>query len=172
MNSLTLDAMFVSEYDKLKRIAEAKLFNEPGDISITATVLVHETYLKLRNVPSFEDKDHLLRAAAVAMQRVLIDHARKKNAQKRPSSLVRISLDQLSVKDGTQTDTWITVQEGLDKLDAEDKRCAAVAKLRLLSGLSIAESAEVLSTSRAQAYREWAYAKAWLTDFLSKRIEP
>jgi hypothetical protein len=57
MNSLTLDAMFVSEYDKLKRIAEAKILNEPVEISITATVLVHETYLKLRNAPNFDDQD-------------------------------------------------------------------------------------------------------------------
>ena len=170
MNSLTLDAMFMSEYDKLKRIAEAKILNEPVEISITATVLVHETYLKLRNAPNFDDQDHLLRAAAVAMQRVLIDHARKKHAQKRPSSLVRISFDQLSTMDGQPNDSWSAVREGLEKLSLEDENCAAVAKLRLMSGLSVTESAEVLSISRAQAYREWSYAKAWLTDFISKGL--
>jgi RNA polymerase sigma factor (TIGR02999 family) len=151
----------LTAYDHLRRVAAAKLRDEPAGHTFDATALVHEAYLKLSAEP-FGSKSQFLRAAAVAMQRVLVDHARAKRADKRGGGGKRLELaegDRVQVPD---PDTLLAVDEALAKLTAEDPTAAELARLRLFAGLTIDEAAEALGVSRATAFREWAYARAWL----------
>jgi len=153
-------------YDQLRRLAAAKLAHEPTGHTLDATALVHEVFLKLDGERAFASKSGYFRAAAVAMQRILVDHARAKRADKRGGAGQRFELaegDRVAVAD---PDTVLMVDEALEKLEAEDGDAAAVARLRLFAGLSVAEAAEALGVSRATAFREWAYARAWLTTAL------
>jgi RNA polymerase sigma factor (TIGR02999 family) len=164
--------LFPSVYDELRRLASAKLAAERPGHTLDATALVHEAYLRLvasreRERPEFATKSHFFRAAAEAMRRILVDHARKKRADKRGGGGKHFELseaDRVAVPD---PDTLLAVDEALTKLAGEDAGSADVARLRLFAGLSIEEAADALAVSRATAYRDWAYARAWLTAALS-----
>ncbi len=148
-------------YDHLRRVAAAKLRDEPAGHTLDATALVHEAYLKL-SAEAFASKGEYLKAAAVAMQRILVDHARAKRAGKRGGGGKRFEIaegDRVHLPD---PDTVLAVDEALAKLDAEDPTAAEVARLRLFAGLTVDEAAEAVGVSRASAFREWAYARAWL----------
>ncbi len=154
-------------YDHLRRVAAAKLRDEPAGHTLDATALVHEAYLKLA-AEAFASKGEYLRAAAVAMQRVLVDHARAKRADKRGGGGGgrRFELaegDRVEVPD---PDTVLAVDEALAKLAAEDPTAAEVARLRVFAGLTVDEAAGAVGVSRATAFREWAYARAWLATAL------
>jgi RNA polymerase sigma factor (TIGR02999 family) len=148
-------------------VAAAKLAREPGGHTLDATALVHEAYLRLGGDSGFESKSQYVRAAAEAMRRILVDHARKKRAEKRGGAGKRFELsegDRVVVAD---PDTVLAVDEALAKLAAEDPASADAARLRLFAGLSVEEAADALGVSRATAFRDWAYARAWLTAALS-----
>jgi RNA polymerase sigma factor (TIGR02999 family) len=149
-------------YDELRRVAGAKLRHEPDGHTLDATALVHEAFLKL-GAETFASKSGFFRAAAVAMQRVLVDHARAKRAEKRSGGGKRFELSEGDRVVVTDPDTILAVDEALAKLDAEDAGTAEVARLRLFAGLSVDEAAEAVGVSRATAFREWAYARAWLS---------
>jgi RNA polymerase sigma factor (TIGR02999 family) len=158
--------LFEAVYGELRRLAAARLAAEPAGHTLDATALVHEVYLRLRGSPGFEDRARLL-AAAEAMRRILVDHARRKRADKRGGTGRRFEVsecDRLVVPD---PDTLLAVDEALANLEAEDPGSAGLARLRLFAGLSVEEAAEALGLSRATAYRDWAYARAWLTAALS-----
>jgi len=112
------------------------------------------------------DRSGFFRAAAVAMQRILVDHARRKRASKRGGLACQFTLadaDRVVVSD---LDTLLDINEALTRLALEDSTSAEVARFRLFAGLSIDEAAESLRLSRATAFREWAYARSWLTTAL------
>ncbi len=168
------DELLPLVYDELRRLAAAKLANEQPGHTLNATALVHEAYIKLMHAHSptnatdgLSSKSQILRAAPVAMQRILVDHARKKRADKRGGDGQRFEVseaDRVSISD---PDTVIAVNEALERLTIEDTDSAEVARLRLFAGLSIEEAADALGMSRATAFRDWAYARAWLTAALS-----
>jgi RNA polymerase sigma factor (TIGR02999 family) len=161
------DGLFPAVYDELRRLAAAKLAAEPAGHTLDATGLVHEAYLRLARAPGFESRSQFFRAAAESMRRILVDHARKKRADKRGGAGRRFELseaDRVAVPD---PDTLLAIDEALAKLAAEDSASADVARLRLFAGLSVDEAAEALGQSRATAFREWAYARAWLTAALA-----
>src|SRR5262249_54842412 len=141
---------------------------EPAGHTLDATALVHEAYLRLGG-GAFGDRGAFLRAAAVAMQRILVDHARRKRAARRGGSARGFQLDDADCVDVTDTDTVLDIEAALSKLAAEDETSADVARLRLFAGLSIDEAALALGLSRSTAFREWAYARSWLTTALAPR---
>ncbi len=154
-------------YDELRRLAAAKLAAERPGHTLNATALVHEAYLRLGQSAAFATKSHFFRAAAEAMRRILVDHARKRTADKRGGGGKRFELseaDRVAVPD---PDTLLAVDEALTGLAAEDAGAADVARLRLFAGLAVEEAADALGVSRATAYRDWAYARAWLTAALA-----
>jgi RNA polymerase sigma factor (TIGR02999 family) len=154
---------FPAVYAELRRLAAAKLAGEPPGHTLDATALVHEAYLRLVGNRSFFDRGHFLRAAAEAMRRILVDHARKKRADKRGGGGKRFELaegDKVAIPD---PDTLLAIDEALTALATEDPQSADVARLRLFAGLSVEEAADALGVSRATAFRDWAYARAWLT---------
>jgi RNA polymerase sigma factor (TIGR02999 family) len=161
-------------YDELRRLAAAKLAHEKPGQTLDATALVHEAYLRLvggerrGSSPSgWADHGHFVAAAAEAMRRILVEAARKKLAEKRGGGGKRFVVcegDRITLPD---PDTLLAVDEALAGLQAEDAGSAAVARLRLFAGFSVEEAGNALGISRATAFRDWAYARAWLTAALS-----
>ena len=159
--------MFPAVYDELRRLAAAKLAGERPGHTLDATALVHEAYLRLGQSAAFESKSQFFRAAAEAMRRILVDHARKKKAEKRGGTGQRFELSEADRVLVPDPDTLLAVDEALAQLAAEDAGAADLARLRLFAGLSVDEAAEALGVSRATAFRDWAYARAWLTAALA-----
>ena len=156
---------FPQVYDELRRLAAAKLAGEPAGHTLDATALVHEAYLRLGGA-AFGDRSAFLRASAVAMQRILVDHARRKRAAKRGGLARRFALDEADRTIVPDPDTLLDIDAALTRLAAEDATSAEVARLHLFAGLPIDEAATALGRSRATAFREWAYARSWLTTAL------
>src|SRR5687768_4552854 len=129
------DGSFAAVYDELRRLAAAKLAHEPDGHSLDATALVHEAYLRLAGVTGFESKSQFVRAAAEAMRRILVDHARKKRADKRGGGARRRDLAGVEQAAAADPDTVIAIDEALTALAAEDPQAAEVARLRLFAGL-------------------------------------
>ena len=156
---------FPAVYDELRRLAAARLAAEGAGQSLDATALVHEADLRL-GAASFADRSGFFRAAAVAMQRIVVDHARRRKAARRGGGARTIALDGDAPDLGGDSDLVLDVAAALERLAREDPTSAEVARHRLFAGLSIDEVAEALGLSRATAFREWAYARSWLATAL------
>jgi RNA polymerase sigma factor (TIGR02999 family) len=159
------DGFFPAVYDELKRLAAARLASERAGHSLDATALVHEAYIRL-GAASFADRSGFFRAAAVAMQRILVDHARRRKADRRGGGARTIALDAEAPSLATDPDLVLDVDAALERLAQEDQSSAQVGRHRLFAGLSIDEIAEAMGISRATAFREWAYARSWLATAL------
>lgn len=156
-------------YDELRRLAAAKLAREPTGHSLDATALVHEAYLRLGGGASFEGRSEFLKAAAVSMRRILVNHARGKRTAKRGGQGRRFALDEGDRVVVPDPDTLLDIDNALTRLAGEDPTSAEVARFRLFAGLSIDDAADALGLSRATAYRDWAYARSWLTAALAAK---
>jgi RNA polymerase sigma factor (TIGR02999 family) len=162
-------------YDELRNLAAARLAEEKPGQTLQPTALVHEAYLRLVGSASeahWNSRGHFIAAAAEAMRRILVENARRKKTQKRGGERKRIDLSQGEPLDQADPDALLDLDELLTRLAGEDSEAAAVAKLRIFAGLSIEEAAQALSTSRASAYRQWTYARAWLHARLDPGSEP
>jgi RNA polymerase sigma factor (TIGR02999 family) len=157
---------FPMVYDELRRLAAARLAGERAGHSLDATALVHEAYLRL-GAASFADRSGFFRAAAVAMQRILVDHARRRKSGRRGGGGPRtLALDADAPALGADPNLVLDVDAALGRLAREDATAAEVARLRLFAGLSVDEAALAMGVSRATAFREWAYARSWLATAL------
>jgi RNA polymerase sigma factor (TIGR02999 family) len=144
-------------YDERRRLAAAELAGEPAGHSLDATALVHEAYLRLGG-GAFVDRSMFMRAAAVAVQRILVDHARRKRAARRGGRAGQFAVAEGDRVIVSEPDTLLDIDSALTRLAAEDAASADLARFRLFAGLSIDEAALALGLSRATAFREWAYA--------------
>ncbi len=151
-------------YDELRQHAAAQLAREKPGHTLDATALVHEAWLRLGK-NSFTSANYFFRAAAEAMRRILIDHARRKRAAKRDGGQ-RFEISEADRVVVPDPETLLAVNEAVEQLAGQDGEAAEVAKLRLFAGLSIEEAGEALGMSRASAFRNWAFARAWLTTAL------
>ena len=149
-------------YDELRRLAAQKLAREKPGQTLDATALVHEAYLRLAGDRAFQDGDHFFAAAAEAMRRILVERARRKRAQKRGGGAPRFELTEADRVVVPDPETLLAVDEALALLAAEDPQAADLARLRLFAGLSVEEAAAALRLSRSTAFRDWAYARAWI----------
>jgi RNA polymerase sigma factor (TIGR02999 family) len=149
-------------YAELRRLAAARLAREPAGHTLQATALVHEAYLNLADrLPA--DRTGVLRAAAVAMRRVVVDHARARLAAKRGGGRrVDLDPDQFAAAAFDPADL-LALDDALARLAADDPAAAELAGLRLFAGSSADAAADALGVSRATAYRLWQYARARLT---------
>ena len=154
-------------YQELRRLARSHMAQERAEHTLQATALVHEAYLRLigDGQAGWNGKGHFFAAAAEAMRRILIEHARRKKAIKFGGEHHRVELDEelpqiLSPCD--EVDDLLALDEALSRLAQEDPLKADVVKLRFFVGLSIEETAAALGISRATAVRHWTYARAWL----------
>jgi RNA polymerase sigma factor (TIGR02999 family) len=152
-------------YEELRKLAAQKLAQERPGQTLQATALVHEAYLRLvggEPDAHWNSRGHFIAAAAEAMRRILVENARRKKTEKRGGQRQRIDLAQAEPLAQADPDALLDLDELLTLLSAEDPEAAGVAKLRIFAGLSVEEAAQALSTSRASAYRQWTYARAWL----------
>jgi RNA polymerase sigma factor (TIGR02999 family) len=151
-------------YDELRKLAAARMAAEVPGHTLDATALVHEAYLRLVGDQRFDGRGHFFAAAAEAMRRILVDHARAKRAEKRGDRPARAVLDPAHLPaDGFDPDRWIDLDEALTRFAAIDPTASELAKLRVFGGLSVEEAGEALGVPRATAFRIWTYARAWLT---------
>ena len=156
-------------YDELRKLAEARMANEPPDQTLQPTALVHEAYLRLIGPADenlWENRGHFFAAAAEAMRRILVDAARRKQTEKHGGLRRRVEVPDLAVPPEVADDDLLALDEALARFAAEDPVAARVVELRYFAGLSIEAAAAVLGLSRATAYRHWSYARAWLLDAL------
>ena len=155
-------------YDELRKLAAAKMADEAPGHTLNATALVHEAYLRLIGDQDFDGRGHFFAAAAEAMRRILVNHARDRKRRKRGGGRVRIELlDQVGSL-AEDPDLVLSLDELLTRLALEDSASAQVAQLHLFGGLSVEETGEALGFSRAVVYRNWKYARAWLREALEK----
>lgn len=150
-------------YAELRRLAAAKVAGEKPGQTLDATALVHEAYLRLVGDRQFDGRGHFFAAAAEAMRRILVEQARRRAAVKRGGAGRRFELGEADRVAVPYPDTVLAVDEALAGLEGDDPGAAAVARLRLFAGLSVEEAGEALGVSRATAFRDWAFARAWLT---------
>src|SRR5258707_7783490 len=152
-------------YAELRRLATAKLAREAPGHTLQPTALVHEAYLRLVGTADqrrWNSRGHFFGAAAVAMRRILVESARRKQRVKHGGALQRLDLEEHDVPVTSPPEELLALDEALARLDAQDADAARVVDLHFFAGLSIDEAAEALGVSRATAYRQWAYARAWL----------
>jgi RNA polymerase sigma factor (TIGR02999 family) len=112
--------------------------------------------------PAWDSQGHFFAAAAEAMRRILVESARRKKRAKHGGQLQRVDLDVQDVPVRPPPDEILALDEALTRLTAEDPGAAQVVQLHFFGGLSIEQTAEVLGVSRATAYRQWSFARAWL----------
>jgi RNA polymerase sigma factor (TIGR02999 family) len=155
-------------YDELRELARRRMSGERAGHTLEATALVHEAWMRLVASPSpdWHSRRHFYGAAAEAMRRVLVDHARRARSQKRGGERVRVTLGaDLALE--LDPERFLSVVEALDRLAEEDPRAAEVTRLRFFSGLEMAELAAALGISERTAHREWTFARARLTELLA-----
>jgi RNA polymerase sigma factor (TIGR02999 family) len=156
-------------YGELRALAAAQLDGEPAGHTLQPTAQVHEAYLRLAGRPEFSSRTDFLAAAGEAMQRLLVDHARRKRAAKRGGGARRVVIDPDRLPGPpADPDDLIALDDALTRLEAIDPTASRLAALRLFAGLSVEDAGDVLGVSRASAYRDWTYARAWLTTTLSQ----
>ncbi len=153
-------------YDELRKLAAQKLAHETPGQTLQPTALVHEAYLRLvgtqPQAAPWDNRGHFFAAAAEAMRRILVESARRKKRAKHGGGLQRIDLDDQDVPVRPPPDEIVALDEALTRLAEEDPEAAQVVQLHFFAGLSIEQAAEALGVSRATAYRQWTYARAWL----------
>jgi RNA polymerase sigma factor (TIGR02999 family) len=149
-------------YAELRDLAAARLAHEKAGHTLQPTALVHEAYLRLVGDQAFDHRGHFFAAAAEAMRRILIDHARKKATRKRGGAGHRVELDPEHFAAPDRPDDLLALDEALTLLEQEEPQVAALVKLRYFAGLTIPEAADALGVSPRTADAWWAFARAWL----------
>jgi RNA polymerase sigma factor (TIGR02999 family) len=149
-------------YQELRKLAAAWMASESPGQTLQPTALVHEAYLRLVGDQRFDDRGHFFAAAAEAMRRILVNHARDRNRLKRSGGRLRLELLDQADSLAADPDLILSLDELLTRLEKEDATAARVTHLHLFGGLSVEDTGETLGMSRAEAYRNWKYARAWL----------
>lgn len=175
------DALLSAVHGELLGMARAQMRGERNDHTLGATALVHEAYLRLFRALSpdatvdWADRGAFYAAAATAMRRILVDHARTKARDKRGGSNAasrRVALDVLEAARSADPTTIIALDEAIEQLSSIDARAAEVVRLRFFAGLEQADIATLLGCTERTVKRDWAFARAWLHDALAGDAAP
>lgn len=163
-----LDRLLPLVYGELRALARVHLRSERGDHTLQPTALVHEAYARMLGGqnPPWTDRGHFFRAAAEAMRRILIEHARKRGRIKRGGDRVRVTLSGVHLGTDQDADEILALDEAIQRLEEQDPKIADVVRLRFFAGLSVEETAKALEVSERTVKREWSFARAWLYDAL------
>jgi len=159
-----LERLMPLVYGELRAIAGRYLSRERADHTLQSTSLVHEAYFKLvdqRRV-QWQNRAHFLGIAAQLMRRILVDHARRRDAEKRGGPQVCLTLDERLAWAKKPDVDLLAIDEALDRLAAIDEQQARVVELRFFSGLTVEETAAALGISPKTVKRDWSVARAWL----------
>jgi len=159
-----INALLPAVYEELRHMADRKLSGEGPGHTLQATALVHEAYLRLVGSEGngWPSRTYFFGAAAEAMRRILVEHARKKRSKKRGGDRNRVDFASADVMAEESPDDLIAMDEALTKFSQTDPVKAELVKLRFFAGLSFEQAAELLDISPATARRHWNYARAWL----------
>ena len=164
------DQLFRAVYNELRGQAAGYLRHEHPGLSLQTSDLIHEAYLRLidQQHVEWQNRLHFFAIAAQVMRRILVDHARSRQAAKRGGSDIRLPLEEaMVILPGPDLD-FVALDEALNKLAEIDPQQSQVVELRFFSGLSVAETAKVMSLSERTVKRDWHVAKAWLRRELSR----
>ena len=158
-------------YAELRRVAHQYLHRDRDGQTLETTALVHEAYLKLINQRSvnWQNRAHFFAIAAQAMRRILIDNARRRTAVKRGKG-EKVVLDDVAVISNDKNKDLLALNDALNSLEAIDPQQSRIVELRYFGGLTIEETAEAMSLSPATVKREWAMARAWLYNKLTRKV--
>ncbi len=158
-------------YDELREVARRQRRDWQGDDTLGTTALIHEAYLRLadQSTPGWSSRPHFLAVASRAMRQVLLDYAKRQQAEKRGGARRRVEIEEIdralqsdSEFGGQHADALLAVEEALVRLERDDPSLARVVECRFHGGLTIADSAVALEVSPATVKRRWALAQAWL----------
>jgi RNA polymerase sigma factor (TIGR02999 family) len=158
-----LDALFSLAYEELRRLASS-VRRHDRHATISPTGLVNEAWVKLVKSPpvALVSVGHFKRVAARAMRQVLVEAARRRQADKRGGGLVMVTFDEEADVAGATADDLVALDAALDELAALNPRQAAIVEHRFFGGLDVADSAALLGISEATVLRDWRAARAWL----------
>ncbi|MEO8002467.1 MAG: ECF-type sigma factor [Arenimonas sp.] len=155
-------ALVEALYTELKKVASVERWRLGNAATLQTTALINETWLKLHKVDGWNDRQHFLRAAAIAMRQVLVDSAREHYAAKRGGGLAPDTLSAAERVPAGSDDEVILVDEALVRLQNLDPRLAQVVECRFFAGYNEEETAQALGISDRTVRRDWLKAKAWL----------
>ena len=158
-------------YEELRKLAAVRMADEGPGNTLNATALVHEAYLRLvepAGAAPWQNRGHFFAAAAEAMRRILVDAARRKRSEKHGGGRHRVDLPDVPAEPKVVDEKLLALDAALTRLAVEDPVAARVVELRHFAGLSMEDAATALGLSRATAYRQWTYARAWLRDAISE----
>jgi RNA polymerase sigma factor (TIGR02999 family) len=159
------DQLLPLVYEELRKLAAAKLLQEKPGYTLQATALVHEAYLRLVDVDKtqhWDSRGHFFAAAAVAMQRLLVEQARRKKRLKRGGDGQRVPLEEVELAHGFPSDDLLALNDAILKLEVESPEKSKVVQLRFFVGMTHEDVAKALGISAVTARRHWRYARAWL----------
>jgi len=172
------DAFFEKVYDELRAIAHARMRGERAGHTLQSTELVHEAYMRLGGGEgrAWQSRAQFFAAAAEAMRRILIEHARAKgrikrggDAAGRPAARISLDLEEVAaLADDQDPGSILALDRAIDRLAERDERAARIVLLRFYAGLSVEEAAETLGITKRTVLRDWAFARAWLYGELSR----
>ena len=160
------DRLFPIVYDELHRRASSYMRGERDDHTLQPTALIHEAYLRLMGgdsaSPEFRNIEHFLATAALVMRRILVNHAKAKQAEKRGGNQSRTSLELITPLFSEKAIDLVALDEALVKLQKLDETQHRLVELRFFGGLTVGQCSKLLGISERQLYYEWSHAKAWL----------
>jgi RNA polymerase sigma factor (TIGR02999 family) len=170
-NQSARDELIAVVYDELRRLADSYLRGERADHTLQPTALVHEAYLRLvgQDNVRWRNRDHFIAVAATMMRRVLVDHARGHNRNKRGGGQIKLTLADAERFIKSEEVDFMSLDEALEKFGHDYPQESQIVELRFFGGLSIAETARVLKVSESTIEREWKFAQAWLLREMSGR---
>jgi RNA polymerase sigma factor (TIGR02999 family) len=172
--SAAADELLPLVYQELRQLAAAKLAHEKPGQTLQATVLVHEAWLRLVGSDvdvHWNGRGHFFGAAAKAMQRILVENARRKKRLKAGGEYQRVELSESAAFVGRPSVDVLAIDEALEKLNQQDHRKAELVRLRFFAGLTLVEAARALGISDSTADNDWSYAKTWLRLEMSESEE-
>jgi RNA polymerase sigma factor (TIGR02999 family) len=169
-DTLASDELLPLVYDELRRLAARELERDAAGRSWQATDLVHQAYLRLVDQdaePQWHHRGHFYAAAARAMRRILVEHARRKQSAKRGGQHRRVAVENCELASPQQEPDLLALDEALTRLAEHRPEIAQLVNLRYFAGLTVEQAAEALGISPRTAARNWTYARAWLLEALS-----
>lgn len=157
-------------YEELRRLAAAKMAQQPPGQTLQATALVHEAWLKLAGgkASSWQNRQHFFRAAAEAMRQILIDRARRKLRARHGGGVEQVELQEFEIAAPAKEEVLLDLDAALGELKAIAPERAEIVNLRFFAGLNEPEIADLLGISERSVQRQWSYARAWLFARIAK----
>lgn len=158
------DTLLPLVYEQLRRTAQQRMAQERPGHTLTATALVHEAYARLIGDEGvrWDGRGHFFAAAAEAMRRILIEHARSRGRVKRGGDRERVPLSVVDLAEESDPERIMALDGAIRRLGEQDGRLAEIVRLRFYAGLSVEETASALGVSDRTVKRDWAFARAWL----------